>query len=26
MMQVFGDRFFFNNAGTVTKIPVEEEK
>ncbi len=26
MMQVFGDRFFFNNAGTVTKIPEEEGK
>jgi 7,8-dihydropterin-6-yl-methyl-4-(beta-D-ribofuranosyl)aminobenzene 5'-phosphate synthase len=26
MMQVFGDRFFFNNAGTITKIPAEEAK
>lgn len=26
MMQVFADRFFFNNAGTVTKIPAEEAK
>jgi hypothetical protein len=23
MMQAFGDRFFFNNAGTITKIPGE---
>ena len=24
MMQEFGDRFYFNNAGTVKKIPAEE--